>query len=1083
MLASMAAPQVIATTVTWTGNGANDTGGTWSVTSNWNTPAAPITGDTAVLTDVTTAVTRSVTYDAAATGALGTLQMDQATTGALNQVEFVRDATVANAITLEAAAGTEAILLTPSTTQSRTLTANGGITLNAGGLLTMAAAYETIAGPPVVNNQRISKVTGNVTLAGGTLLATPSGFTTSSNQREISGSLTMTGGILSLDGGASAQTRIQCGGNLTITGGTVNRGAGASTQIVLGTNGGVNTVTGASFDKWVAISMLNTNIQSLTVGVPVGEVLMRQFGSGEITKTITTTGLGSVGRLSFGCSVGGSTSNLVMGSSLAITNDPPNGSMPAGSFGVTAALVTFGIDTAGYLLDLSAARGNSSTTTWSPNVAGGTTNWNLINSGAVGQGGIKAANVNFASATQVNVGAGVVIEVTGGNTTAINLGGGGTVSPASLLRYSGNAAVTSPATLTTTRTIGDLFISNNGALKLLDTSAINAYQGAITLSSGSLIVGANSLLGGLTATPIKLLNGASTFNARATLQFGTGITINRPIDVTALLSTAPGVDANSQRPRILLSTTAGTAGTGTVSGDITYGTVDVGNGPYLEIGTTAADAVLTLSGQIKAPVGQIQGKGVLFNGGNSGSGTIILTNSPNSPNSYTGGSTLTNGSLILTASVPASGASLLGIGSTLAFADGATPEKATLSTLLDGPYSFARTVNLGRNASGGGTEYTSILGMTAAATGNAIWSGPILGGADERNKIVRITAPAAGSIRFSGVISANTGSDKGTGIVTLDKVGAGTAELTAANTYNGNTTVTEGTLVVNNTTGSATSTGTVTVAPGTILSGIGSIAGSVSAAGTVAPGSGGTGTLTIGAATLTGTLAVEVDGSAGDKLTSTGALDLSATTLTVAELAGGFGASPHVIAEGASLIGPFASVPGGYSVSYTTTQALLSKVTSSSPFDSWISTNYPEIPLADRDPGDDPDGDGTSNLLEYALNGDPTSATNQGSIASLIQDANMLAGKELTLVVAVRDGATFTDGAATVDGITYVVEGSLDLNFPSSAVSSTGPSDTAPAATGLPSLAGSAWEYHTFTLNASEGLGGKGFLRLKVSQP
>lgn len=87
------------------------------------------------------------------------------------------------------------------------------------------------------------------------------------------------------------------------------------------------------------------------------------------------------------------------------------------------------------------------------------------------------------------------------------------------------------------------------------------------------------------------------------------------------------------------------------------------------------------------------------------------------------------------------------------------------------------------------------------------------------------------------------------------------------------------------------------------------------------------------------------------------------------------------------------------------------------------------------------------------------------------------------LILAVRDGAVFTAGSATVAGITYTVEGSLDLAFPSSVVSSTGPSDTAPAATGLPSLAGTAWEYHTFKLDASEGLAGKGFLRLKATQP
>jgi hypothetical protein len=43
-------------------------------------------------------------------------------------------------------------------------------------------------------------------------------------------------------------------------------------------------------------------------------------------------------------------------------------------------------------------------------------------------------------------------------------------------------------------------------------------------------------------------------------------------------------------------------------------------------------------------------------------------------------------------------------------------------------------------------------------------------------------------------------------------------------------------------------------------------------------------------------------------------------------------------------------------------------------------------------------------------------------------------------------------------------------------------SNTAPAATGLPTLPGSSeWEYRTFKLDDSEGLPGKGFLRVKVT--
>jgi hypothetical protein len=71
-----------------------------------------------------------------------------------------------------------------------------------------------------------------------------------------------------------------------------------------------------------------------------------------------------------------------------------------------------------------------------------------------------------------------------------------------------------------------------------------------------------------------------------------------------------------------------------------------------------------------------------------------------------------------------------------------------------------------------------------------------------------------------------------------------------------------------------------------------------------------------------------------------------------------------------------------------------------------------------------------------------------------------------------RDGSITSTLGAWVDGNRPV--------FPDSAVSVGSASDTAPAATGLPSLAATAWEYRTFKLDASEGLPGKGFLRAKI---
>ncbi len=94
------------------------------------------------------------------------------------------------------------------------------------------------------------------------------------------------------------------------------------------------------------------------------------------------------------------------------------------------------------------------------------------------------------------------------------------------------------------------------------------------------------------------------------------------------------------------------------------------------------------------------------------------------------------------------------------------------------------------------------------------------------------------------------------------KQGAGTLNLTGANTYGGGTTVKAGTLLVNNTTGSGTGSGLVTVESGATLGGIGRIAGSVFNQGIVSPGNS-PGTIRVGGnyeQTPNGTLRIEIGG-------------------------------------------------------------------------------------------------------------------------------------------------------------------------------------------------------------------------------
>ena len=109
---------------------------------------------------------------------------------------------------------------------------------------------------------------------------------------------------------------------------------------------------------------------------------------------------------------------------------------------------------------------------------------------------------------------------------------------------------------------------------------------------------------------------------------------------------------------------------------------------------------------------------------------------------------------------------------------------------------------------------------------------------------IRITDPDPATPAFT--IGTNNGNSTINGTIadalggpgSLSKVGTGTLTLNAANTYSGQTDIHTGTLLANNTTGSATGTRTVTVHAGATLGGTGSVAGPVVVhdGGTLAPG-------------------------------------------------------------------------------------------------------------------------------------------------------------------------------------------------------------------------------------------------------
>lgn len=203
---------------------------------------------------------------------------------------------------------------------------------------------------------------------------------------------------------------------------------------------------------------------------------------------------------------------------------------------------------------------------------------------------------------------------------------------------------------------------------------------------------------------------------------------------------------------------------------------------------------------------------------------------------------------------------------------------------LSGGTASVRGLRFGHN--GGQSGVFNLTGGTLTLGDQGIWEenaglpndinlggGTIAASVDTNIFLPTELTGTNGNVTFntSGYSLSVSGSMSGSGGFT--KTGAGALVLTAENTHTGAMTVSEGTLRVNNTTGSATGSGNVTIAAGARLEGAGTIGdgvGPITAAlnGKLAPGNSagtltmnlGTGTLNLtGAVTLTGTGALEFE--------------------------------------------------------------------------------------------------------------------------------------------------------------------------------------------------------------------------------
>jgi autotransporter-associated beta strand protein len=266
-------------------------------------------------------------------------------------------------------------------------------------------------------------------------------------------------------------------------------------------------------------------------------------------------------------------------------------------------------------------------------------------------------------------------------------------------------------------------------------------------------------------------------------------------------------------------TAANTSGTNTIAAPIILGS-GVGPKSVLQDG----NGLLSITGVISettAGTGVTYGRRSVANPSFSVSGL----------NTYTGNTTLADGTLTVSSIGSTTTAGALGMGTTFNLGTAGSSRGSKLIYTGSGE-TTDRILNLGTNAA------RTI--DTTGATGSLIFSNPTvtIAGTGHNASLVLEGGPAGNAIHGS------FGDPAASFKTFITKNGAGTWALHGTNAYTGVTAITGGTLFINGDQSAAT--GNVTIASGATLGGTGTVGGNTvpTLSGIIAPGQNGAGTLT-----------------------------------------------------------------------------------------------------------------------------------------------------------------------------------------------------------------------------------------------
>lgn len=719
-----------------------------------------------------------------------------------------------------------------------------------------------------------------------TLTNTGTGTTSAISASNTSGTNTIsTGLVLGAAAGATQTFTQAAGGTLALSGPITEANAGVKltyagngTFVLTGSNAYTgNTVIGESASANTIVSAQSNNAfgsGSGTVSVSAASELNLQ-GNVTISKNLILNGSGRSNTTGNLRNISGNnewTGNLsIVPGTIRIVSDAGNlkisGNVtPTG--GTSLSLQGNGGGEISGIISGGITLGHSSngTGTWILSGANTYTGATTIGNGALSVSSLNsvsggAASSSLGAPTTIANGtiafgssaaAGKLVYTGGGETTdrVINLVGtgfGGTVdqSGTGLLKFTSNLTATGTGSKTLTLQgssagtgeISGAIVDGSGV-----TSVSKAGTGSWTVSGSNTYTGATTIAAGvLSASNIVVSGGASNLgNATSAVVLGDA-TNKGTLSYTggdATFTRGFAISNGGGQINVTNSLTTLTISTGAITGGKRL--VLGGNGKFVINSDVNGDVfqdtgTVTLNGVLSGA------STILKYGGLSGAGSFTVTNAANS---FAGG-------------VTTGGWSALNVNSSVVFA------------------------NIGANSalgSGGNivinNNAINLAGFSSDQTTNRSWSVGNINAAINNNGAAKISLTgtitnnvgANGVLALGGTYTSGINSISGTvsnGSNTLGlRVSAGKWELSSANTYSGNTTVSAGALYVNNTTGSGTGSGSVAVNGG-ILGGSGSISGvvTVNSGGTLAPGNS-PGVLSVGSLVLNAgsTSSFEVNG-------------------------------------------------------------------------------------------------------------------------------------------------------------------------------------------------------------------------------